>query len=223
MSLIEERRLIEYQKKGVRMREIKRTGMLLPVLVILGLLVPLFGLATPIMAANVSGGVTPNTIMNDGTHRANFTWDIWDWSGNASYYTFAIHNFGDLFSPIYIQYSDGAGTDSFLGVSVPLQSVNGTVGSPTTHLRNPEYPGAHVWTVPSGFTPGTYWAVASLYLEGETVPDAQAIITLDIVTSHEVGGTALPADKSRLLAPWAALAGCVGVLAFLGFRRKREA
>jgi len=42
-------------------------------------------------------------------------------------------------------------------------------------------------------------------------------------TSSEVGGTALPVNKWALLAPWAVLAGFLGVLAFVMLRKKREA
>jgi uncharacterized repeat protein (TIGR01451 family) len=43
------------------------------------------------------------------------------------------------------------------------------------------------------------------------------------ITSAEVGGTAFPVDKLMLLAPWGALAGFLGALAFLVLRKKREA
>jgi hypothetical protein len=41
--------------------------------------------------------------------------------------------------------------------------------------------------------------------------------------TREVGGTALPVNKLRLLAPWALLLGCAGVLTLLILRRRRQA
>ena len=43
------------------------------------------------------------------------------------------------------------------------------------------------------------------------------------VTTFEVGGTAFPVDKLKLLAPWALLLGCAGVVALLMLRRRRQA
>jgi ELWxxDGT repeat protein len=40
---------------------------------------------------------------------------------------------------------------------------------------------------------------------------------------HEVGGTALPVNKFRLLALWAVLPGCAGVLTLLMLRKRRQA
>ena len=42
-------------------------------------------------------------------------------------------------------------------------------------------------------------------------------------TSQEVGGTAFPVDKLKLLAPWAVLLGCAGVVTLLMLRKRREA
>ena len=42
-------------------------------------------------------------------------------------------------------------------------------------------------------------------------------------TSSEVGGTALPVNKWTLLAPWAVLAGFLGVLTFVMLRKRRQA
>jgi uncharacterized repeat protein (TIGR01451 family) len=41
-------------------------------------------------------------------------------------------------------------------------------------------------------------------------------------TSHEVGGTAFPVDKVTLLAPWAVLLGCAGVVTLLMRRKSRQ-
>jgi hypothetical protein len=40
---------------------------------------------------------------------------------------------------------------------------------------------------------------------------------------HEVGGTALPVNKLALLAPWAVLLGCAGVVASVMLRKRRRA
>ena len=42
-------------------------------------------------------------------------------------------------------------------------------------------------------------------------------------TLPEVGGTALPVNKLRLLAPWAVLLGCAGVATLLMLRKRRQA
>ena len=138
-------------------------------------------MAVPTMAATAEGSVTPNTVANDGASVLHFTWNIYDWSGTAAYYTFAVYNFGSA-TPIYIQYSDGAGVDNFPGISGTLtNSVNGIVGAPTVHLLNPENPGTHNWTVPSTFPAGNYWAFAYLYLVGQSSPAAGAFISFNIV------------------------------------------
>jgi len=158
----------------------KRTRMFLPILVILAMLASMLGMAIPVMAASAQGEVQPNTIMNDGAHTASFSWNISDWEGTTAYYTFAVHGFGNS-TPIYIQYSDDAGTDNFPGISVPLQDVAGTIGVSAAEILQPEAPGPHVWNVPAGFAPGLYQAYASLYLVGQTFPVAQALITFTIV------------------------------------------
>jgi len=42
-------------------------------------------------------------------------------------------------------------------------------------------------------------------------------------TSQEVGGTAFPVDKLKLLAPWALLLGCAGIVTLFMLRRRRQA
>ena len=42
-------------------------------------------------------------------------------------------------------------------------------------------------------------------------------------TPQEVGGTAFPVDKLKLLAPWALLLGCAGVVTLFMLRKRREA
>jgi len=135
--------------------------------------------SSPVMAANASGSVSPTAAANDGTSVLSFAWNIWSWVGTAAYYTFAVYIAGDP-DPLYIQYSDGAGVDSFPGVTVPLQDVAGTVGAPDVHLRNPGHPDPHKWTVPAGFAPGPYTAWSLLYLEGQTSPIAGAFISFII-------------------------------------------
>jgi uncharacterized repeat protein (TIGR01451 family) len=44
-----------------------------------------------------------------------------------------------------------------------------------------------------------------------------------LVHGREVGGTALPVNKLGLLAPWAVLLGCAGVVTLLVLRKRRQA
>ena len=44
-----------------------------------------------------------------------------------------------------------------------------------------------------------------------------------LVHGREVGGTALPVNKLGLLAPWAVLAGCAGIVTLLMLRKRRHA
>jgi uncharacterized repeat protein (TIGR01451 family) len=42
-------------------------------------------------------------------------------------------------------------------------------------------------------------------------------------TPHEVGGAAFPVDKLKLLAPWAVLLGCAGIVTLFMLRKRRQA
>jgi hypothetical protein len=67
----------------------------------------------------------------------------------------------------------------------------------------------------------TNWA----YVDGYDQPGA-LVSAEDSATNriwHEVGGTAFPADKLVLLAPWAVLLGCAGVVTLLMLRKRRQA
>jgi hypothetical protein len=67
----------------------------------------------------------------------------------------------------------------------------------------------------------TNWA----YVYGYDEPGAP-VSAEDWATNRiwrEVGGTALPVDKLLLLAPWAVLLGCTGVVALLMLRKRRRA
>jgi uncharacterized protein with FMN-binding domain len=134
----------------------------------------------PVMAAISSGSVSPKTITNDGINTLKFKWDLYFWSGKASYYTFSIHEPGNS-TPLYIQYSDGAGTNNFPGISGPLQNVSGIVGSWNVPLKNPEYPGTHNWTVPISLPSGFYYAMVYLYVQGNGYPAANSCICFEVV------------------------------------------
>ena len=84
--------------------------------------------------------------------------------------------------------------------------------------------------------PGEAWiyqesgtAIAGLYSNTGTATgyfDGFPVSATDpsyYTTSHEVGGTAFPVDKLKLLAPWAVLLACAGVVALLVLRKRREA
>ena len=143
---------------------------------VLGMALPL---AKPVIAANTSISVTPHTASHHGEGVLSFSWGIWNWDGIAAYYTLAVHVPGQP-DPLFIQYSDGAGTDHFPGISLPLQDIMGTVGAPDVHLRNPQHPDSHDWTVPAGLEPGSYRAWVRLYLEGETHPTAGVFVSFNI-------------------------------------------
>ena len=67
----------------------------------------------------------------------------------------------------------------------------------------------------------TNWA----YVEGRD-PSGAPVWDEDSATNrvwHEVGGTALPVDKFKLLAPWVVLLGCAGVVTLLVVRKRRPA
>ena len=57
-------------------------------LLFLGMLVVALFMTAPAIGVHVGGSVTPNSVINDGTEVLHFTWDIYDWSGTADYYTF---------------------------------------------------------------------------------------------------------------------------------------
>jgi len=67
----------------------------------------------------------------------------------------------------------------------------------------------------------TNWA----YVAGFT-PTGAPVTDEDWATNyvtHEVGGTAFVVDKLGLLAPWAALLGCAGIVALVMLRKRRQA
>jgi len=174
----------------------KRTA-LFSVIALALMLVMAFPLATssPVVAGNASCSVSPNAAANDGDSVLSFSWSIWSWIGTAAYYTFAVHVAGDP-DPLYIQYSDGAGVDDFPGITVSLQDIAGTVGDPDVHVRNPGHPDPHEWTVPAGFAPGSYWAWARLYLEGQTSPIAGAFVSFSVRDSVGEGNARISIEKS---------------------------
>jgi len=148
-------------------------------------LVALLG-AGPVLAVEVepqspahsTAAVTPNEATNDGASVLHFSWHIWDWEGTPNYYTFSVHHFGDP-TPLYIQYSDAAGTDDFPGISGPLQDIGAY--SEGQDIYNPEGSGnTHDWTVPDTVAEGSYSAWAYLYVEGQAQPEAGAFISFDI-------------------------------------------
>jgi len=139
-------------------------------LLLLGMLIVAMCMSVPAMGVSATGTVDPDSVPNDGASVLHFTWDISAWVGTANYYTFDVREALGT-TPIYIQYSDTAGTDDFPGISVTLQNVNGTVGGAAVHLRQPEYggtPGTHDWTVPATLPAGNYEAWARLYIVGGT-------------------------------------------------------
>ncbi|MGB5924806.1 MAG: hypothetical protein WBH01_01750 [Dehalococcoidia bacterium] len=68
--------------------------------------------------------------------------------------------------------------------------------------------------------PYTNTGTATGYLDGFPV---SATDPSSYRTSQEVGGTAFPVDKLKLLAPWALLLGCAGVVTLFMLRKRREA
>jgi hypothetical protein len=138
--------------------------------------------------ATATGTVTPNMVTNDGASVLHFSWDIYDWAGTADYYTFQVNVRGEPGTPMYIQYSDDAGTDTFppADISDELQDINGTVGAPAVHVRQPAYTDTHDWTVPDTVAPGLYAAWVNLYLEGQTAAAAGAYIPFSIEQTVEV-------------------------------------
>jgi hypothetical protein len=138
-----------------------------------------------------TSGVSPNTAMNDGTDVLHFQWHGYDWVGPADFYTFQVNVSGQPNTPIYIQYSDGAGVDNFPGIEKTLtNSVSGrTSGNDnTTGFWHPDATdeggdgSTHDWTVPTGFAPGQYQAYVRLYTQGVTAnPEAELGISFTIV------------------------------------------
>ena len=138
--------------------------------------------------ATATGTVTPNMVTNDGASVLHFSWDIYDWAGTADYYTFQVNVRGQPGTPLYIQYSDDEGTDTFPpgDISDELQDINGTVGAPAVHVRQPAYTDTHDWTVPDTVAPGLYAAWVNLYLEGQTAAAAGAYIPFSIEQTVEI-------------------------------------
>ena len=140
--------------------------------------------------ASATGAVTPNQVLNDGTSVLHFSWDIFGWepTDTADYYTFQVNVRGQPTVPIYIQYSDDAGTDTFpvADISMDLQDINGTAGGPAVHIRQPDYTDTHDWIVPDTLAPGLYAAWVNLYLEGQTAAAAGAYIPFSIVQRVDV-------------------------------------
>ena len=68
--------------------------------------------------------------------------------------------------------------------------------------------------------PYTNTGTATGYLDGFPV---SATDPSSYRTSQEVGGTAFPVDKLKLLVPWAVLLACAGVVTLLMLRKRREA
>jgi hypothetical protein len=176
-------------------KKIKKIGYrigIIPIIIVLsvGLLASGIALAEDEVEpqASATGTVTPNTVLNDGASVLHFTWDIYDWDGTADYYTFQVNVRGQPGSPMYIQYSDDHLPDTFppADISMDLQNVSGTVGTPTTHIIQPDDPNTHDWTVPDTVAPGLYSAWVNLYLEGQTAPVAGAFIPFSIEQRVEV-------------------------------------
>jgi hypothetical protein len=162
---------------------------LVPIIIILT--IGLFS-AVPAMAGDVetlsigeAGVVAPDTVANDGNGQLGFWWNCRDWDSPriATYYTFSIHELTPGTPPtlgpvIYIQYSDGQGTDTFPtgSISHTLQAVYGSEGD--ENVRQPAYTGPddednpHVFTVPEGFTPGQYQAQVYVYLDNDSIVPA---------------------------------------------------
>ena len=159
---------------------------IIPVIVILsiGLLAGGAVLAQEVVPlATATGSVTPNDVPNDGTSALGFSWDIFDWAGTANSYTFQVNGPGQVSTPLYIQYSDGMGTDNFTPVLTALQPVNGIVGAFATHMFNPEGSGnTHDWAVPSTVMPGSYEAWVILNITGQ--PSVGAFISFQITQAN---------------------------------------
>ena len=68
--------------------------------------------------------------------------------------------------------------------------------------------------------PYTNTGTATGYLDGFPV---SATDPSSYRTSQEVGGTAFPVDKLKLLVPWAVLLACAGVVTLFMLRKRREA
>jgi len=124
-----------------------------------------------------AGVIPPGTAYNDGTGVLQFYWRCWNWTGTGNYYTFAIHQFGNP-TPMYIQSS--ALGDTFPGITVPLQSIDGWAAG--TDIYNPEGSGnTHDWAVPAGFSAGAYSAWVHVYVKEKTGPEASNMISFDIL------------------------------------------
>jgi hypothetical protein len=129
-----------------------------------------------------AGVIPPGEAYNDGTDVLEFYWHCWGWTGTGDYYTFSIHESGDLETPIYIQRSDVSG-QVFEGITEPLQDIYGWATG--TDIYNPEETNGggqtHDWTVPDTMLPGDYWGVVSIYVQEQIEPEAQNIISFDIL------------------------------------------
>ncbi len=178
---------IKYKEAGESKMKIKKIFSKIGILsIILILTTGLVGV--PVLAQDVepqataTGTVTPNVVTNDGESELHFSWDIYDWEGTADYYTFQVNVRGQPGTPLYIQYSDNVGTDTFppADISMDLQDINGTVGGLTVHVRQPDYTDTHDWTVPDTVAPGLYAAWVNLYLEGQTAAAAGAYIPFEV-------------------------------------------
>jgi len=133
--------------------------------------------------ATATGTVNPNDVTNDGASVLHFSWDIYDWLGTAAYYTFQVNVRGDPDNPLYIQASDDKivtppGQDFPSGdISMDLQDVDGIVGAPDVHIRQPDYTEpniTHDWIVRETIAPGLYAAWVNLYLYDPDTPGQPA-------------------------------------------------
>jgi hypothetical protein len=124
----------------------------------------------PMAVINIT--VSPNKVPNDGASVMKFTWDASDLTEDdvAAYYTFHLSELGETapYLGTYIQYSDGAGTDGFVGITTGLQDIECTVFGPAVHILNPEAVGSppvntHDWTVPEGLPAGQYSVWVNIY------------------------------------------------------------
>jgi hypothetical protein len=69
---------------------------------------------------------------------------------------------------------------------------------------------------------GQHYNLATVKADAEGIPVSDED-PAHYITWSEVGGTALPVDKFRLVAPWAVLLGCAAVVALIVLRKRREA
>jgi len=111
-------------------------------------------------------GIEPDSIYNDGAHEVEIWWNV-EYTGTANYSTLALYA-GEAGSvpPMFIQYSDGRGTDNFTGAIAGLGNINDS----SSPYNQPEYPTAnHTWMVP--VLPAREYQIAvKLYKNGGLLP-----------------------------------------------------